>query len=660
MKDPLAQRPPARAQLLLTAGLLSLSVLPHWWNLPPAIGAAFFALVATRLLFWPKPDQVPGLWLRLPLVAAGILLVIDQAGLSEGRFFGVALLVIMAGLKLMELKSRRDLFMAVFLGYFLLITLFLFAQSPALTAYVFLLTLAYTALLITANRSESRLPLAGALGLALRLALGGLPVMLLLFVLFPRLDRPLWSLDLGGGRGITGFSDHIDMGSIADLSLSEEVAFRVRFKGPPPPPEARYWRGLVLWHTDGRHWRRMEAPAHPPRRRPPPDARWQSITMEPSNQPWLFPLDQVVAADGNLLLDADGVLQRTVPVTQRFTYRAWSAPRRGPRELDARQRTLGLQLPDHLSPRLRELVGHWQEESRDPRRLVRRALAYFHQQPFVYTLQPPRLDGPDPVSAFLFDTRAGFCEHYATAFVVLMRLAGLPARVVVGYQGGEINPVGGHLVVRQSDAHAWAEVWLPDVGWQRFDPTAAVAPERIQSPLAPRLAETGAPARFRTQLPTGLLGDLARRLGWYRDNLQLAWHYWIIGYDRDRQSYLLQRLGLGGLDRYQAALLMVLGALALGGLLYLLLGARLPTGGDPVPRAWQRLRRRLARAGLELPANQGPEGLYRAARRRFPHQAGELRRLTDLYVALRYGPHPSRAQRKAFLRAVRRLRLPRA
>jgi transglutaminase-like putative cysteine protease len=546
--------------------------------------------------------------------------------------------------------------MAIFLGYFLLTTLFLFSQSALLTLYVLALTLAYTTLLVLANRIDSGGSPGKALRTTLVMAVGGVPVMILLFALFPRPDGPLWSLNLGGKRGITGMSDHISMGSISSLSQSEETAFRVRFHGPPPPPQERYWRGLVLWHTDGRHWTRAKGSEPARTRKPVAPTTAYEVTMEPSNQPWLFPLDRVVRAQEELLLSTDRELAARRPVTQRFTYRAHSMrpPLRTP--LTRRERALGLQLPAQIAPRVRKLARWWRSSSTTDEQVVAKALTYFHTQPFVYTLQPPLLHD-DPVEQFLFVTHKGFCEHYATSFVLLMRLAGIPARVIIGYQGGEENPVGGHLVVRQSDAHAWAEVWLEERGWVRMDPTAAVAPERVELGITPVPAETGAPAVFRIPVPDNRLTQLVRSLGWYRDNLQLMWHYWVVGYDRSRQESLLQKLGMGELRSYQLGIIAMGGAIAIASLLFLLFGMRRSHPGDPVLIAWNRFRRKLLRAGLTQPPTMGPLDFGRTAMRRFPGQAGPIQHIVSLYIELRYGPGPTPKKLSRLRRAVSRLHL---
>ncbi len=656
MKDVLATRPVGQQMLLITALLLSLSVLPHWWNLPPLVTGAFFLLLLLRLLLWREPSRIPGPWIRLPLVVLGVVVVIQQAGLTEGRQFGVALLVIMSGLKLLELKSHRDLFMAVFLGLFLLTTLFLFSQNALLTFYVLLLILAYTTVLVLASRTGPELPLKQAVRTALILTLGGIPVMVLLFALFPRLDGPLWSLSLGRGQGITGMSDNISMGSISSLSQSEETAFRVRFDGTPPPPQKRYWRGMVLWHTDGRRWTRVKSTASKPATEGLAGTAAYEVTMEPSDQPWLFPLDRVREAQGDLLLSEDGELATRRRIHRRFTYRAESAPPPLTRPLTGREQRLGLQLPARVSPRVQQLAHRWRQTAASDAQVVEQALRHFNIQPFVYTLQPPLL-GDDPVDGFLFDTRKGFCEHYATSFVLLMRLAGIPARVVIGYQGGEINPVGGHLVVRQSDAHAWAEVWLRGKGWSRVDPTAAVAPERVERGITPQPAETGAPAVFRVSIPASGLARFLRDLQWYRDDLQLMWHYWVVGYDQSRQQNLLQKLGIGRLYSYQLGIIAVAGAIAIASLLFFLFGMRRARPGDPVLATWNRFRRKLKRAGLEVSLTQGPLDLGNAAMRRFPASAGRISEIVQSYIRLRYGTGGERDDLRLLRRKIRRFRL---
>jgi len=357
-----------------------------------------------------------------------------------------------------------------------------------------------------------------------------------------------------------------------------------------------------------------------------------------------------------LQLTPEGELSAQQPIKRRFTWRASSRLPPLGESLSHRDQELGLQLPDGISDRTRQLVRQWQGQSQSPHEVVQRALRHFNRQPFIYTLQPPLLKG-DPVDQFLFETRKGFCEHYATSFVILMRLAGIPARVVVGYQGGELNPVGGHLVIRQSDAHAWAEVWLDGQGWTRVDPTAAVAPERIEYGIDPGDAFEGEPARFRVSLPDGHLTRIIRTLGWYRDNLQLMWHSWVVGYNHSRQQILLRKLGLEAWHHYHLAVASVLAPLMLATGIFWLSALRRRQRQDPARRAWTDFLIKLRRAGLSIPVHLGPLATGHLACQRFPSRAASIQTIVNLYVAQRYGASASDQELRRLRREVRRLRL---
>ena len=653
MRDMLVLRPLSPALFRAGSLLTALAALPHAWNLPLAVSGGFALFVLLRLLLWPRPESAAPSWLMALLLGVSVMLVIYQADLSEGRQFGVTLLVLMAGMKLLEMRTRRDLYILVFLGYFVLVTLFLFYQTPALTAYVLMVATGFTALLMANNLTGDRLPLKMLGGKALGMMIGSIPVMLLLFILFPRLDGPLWSLSLGSGSGITGMSDNISMGSISNLSQSEEVAFRVRFPGDMPPPAQRYWRGMVLWHTDGRHWTRGESHAPGTAFQAESPAVSYEVTMEATGQHWLFPLDHVLRPGKGMVMNADGELSTPQPIKRRFTWQGVSAPLVRGKHLSHREWQLGLQLPDNLSPRTRRLAASLRGKGRKDEDVVRAALRYFNQQPFVYTLQPPILKG-DPVDQFLFETRKGFCEHYATSFVILMRLADIPARVVVGYQGGQLNPMGGHLVVRQSDAHAWAEVWLEDKGWTRIDPTSAVVPERIEHSIVTADYGDGAPVTFDLGQASGVMAGFLRNMRWLRDNLQLKWHYWVVGFNSQRQQNLLDSLGMPKLSGYRLGLAASLGALGVAGLIFLLGMWRRRPSADPLRRSYRQFMRKLEKAGLEIPPSIGPEDLGRLASRAFPARAAEVQAIIRQYIGLRYGPNPRREIIAAFRSRVRR------
>ncbi|WP_457666868.1 transglutaminase TgpA family protein [Thiolapillus sp.] len=655
MIDMLLQKPLSRPLLWLSGLLLLLAAIPHFGHINLLISGSFTGLIILRFLFWPTPDKPAPGWLLLILLPAALALVFYLANWTEGRQFGVALLVLMAGMKLLEMKTRRDLYIAVFMGYFILVTLFLFYQDPLITLYVFLVSTGLTGLLIATNLAEDALPWQLILKRSATMMLGSIPVMILLFVLFPRLDGPLWSLNLGGNSGLTGMSDNIHMGSISNLSQSREIAFRVRFRNDPPPAAQRYWRGMVLWYSDGRNWERDKTEKRIARFVPQSQPYDYEITMEASGQPWLFPLDHVLAAPQRLILNTYGELYSSRDIDTRHTYRLDSSLQIRYPARNNRQLRMGLQLPRDISPRTRQLAQKLRGQGRSDEQVIRAALQFFHEQPFVYTLQPPLLYN-DPVDEFLFDTRKGFCEHYATSFVTLMRLAGIPARVIIGYQGGELNPIGGHLVVRQSDAHAWAEVWLEKRGWVRVDPTAAVAPDRIEHSIAPTPYSVGAPARFNLRNPPAFLSRLVRNLKWMGDNLQLNWHYWVVGFNSDRQQSLLQKMGLSRLRGYQLGIAAAMGAILTGSLVFLLGMRHRRHRQDPVRQAYTLFQRKLEKTGLNIDPATGPQDLLNIASAHCPEKSADIQVIMQQYMALRYGRHPRKDLISAFRKRVRKFR----
>lgn len=657
MSDALSNKPVGQSLLFTLLLITSLSVVPHFWHLNIWVSTLFFLAIGMRLLFWRIPQKTAPRWLLIPLVILGLIVVVTQSGYTEGRQFGVALLVVMLGLKILELRSRRDLYVTVLLGYFVLVTQFLYTTDMAITAYVLVLAIGYTSILYRSNRVENSLSIREPLVSSAILVLGAIPVMVVLFFLFPRLDGPLWSLNLGKGGGITGMSDTISMGSVSQLSLSFETAFRVKFDGEPPPPKDRYWRGIVLWQVGEKDWQRgwdnddqiVDGPAIADE-----STYDYEIFMEPSRQRWLFPLDRLAEQPDDLLFNSSAELRTRKNIEARYTFRARSTVHYLDRQLSRFDRLRGLQLPPNTTERMSKLVSTWRKDSANDRMIVQAALRHFYQQPFVYTLQPPALT-ENPVDQFLFETRKGFCEHYATSFVVLMRLAGIPARVIGGYQGGELNPHGGHLIVRQSDAHAWAEVWLEDEGWVRVDPTAAVAPERIEQSIDITQLEEGAAVMFNLG-EMGVFSGIWKDMGWLADNLELQWHQWIVGYNRSRQTTVLEKMGLGFLDDFQLSLAAMVSGLLIAGLIFLLLVRSGRTPVDPLQAAYISFKRKLNRAGLQIPPWMGPIDLAEKSIAKFPDKASEIRAIVNQYVALRYGPGDSPAVRKSMKKRIRSFR----
>jgi transglutaminase-like putative cysteine protease len=638
-----------------------LVLAPHAAYQPMWLSLGVLALLAWRALLTLRAWPAPGRLLRAALTLLMTLLVYRYYGTLFGRDAGTALMSGMLALKLLELRSQRDYLLAAFLLYFLILANFLYSQSLWLAAYLLGAVLLCTAILVRLAQpgAEARY----ALGLATRLLLQALPLMLLMYLLFPRIQGSLWGMPVDAHGGVTGMSDELRPGSINQLSQSEAVAFRAAFDGAPPANADLYWRSLVLWQTDGRTWSRGD--------RRLPAARGFTgqgapvkyvITFEANNKPWLVALDLPATQPPNLRLLPGFVLAANAPVQERLRYALTSWPRYRTGELSAAERAAALQLPADTGERTRALAMRWRAQSVDDAGVVRAALDYFHHENFIYTLQPPLL-GRQPVEEFLFETRRGYCEHYATALVTLMRAAGIPARALAGYQGGEFNPAGHYYIVRQSDAHAWAEVWLAGRGWVRVDPTAAVAPERIEygADAVRRLASQGAafgqlPAEtMRRALTLGWLEGLARQGNHLWDAVDMLWNTWVLDYSVERQQQLLRRLGFNTPSPLiLVELLAGLSALLLLG--YAVYGWRVPTR-DPVQRAYENFCHKLARSGLKRAPSEGAQDFARRCAQQRPDLGASIASITRQYIHLRYGAPDTPQDRLRFARAVAAFRV---
>jgi len=424
-------------------------------------------------------------------------------------------------------------------------------------------------------------------------------------------------------------------GDISRLGLSGATAFRVKFDGQPPENKDLYWRGPILWRTDGRTWteggtelvRHLNLAAHAGE---PMD---YVVTLEPHRRTWLFALDMPVAVPPGNLGTTDFQLRSLSPVRERIQYRVRSYARYRTPDMSREDFQRALELPVGAHPRARELALEWRNAGLRPESVVAAALAYFRNEPFFYTLRPPPLDG-DSVDQFLFASRQGFCEHFAASFTVLMRAAGIPARVVTGYQGGERNPLGDYLMVRQRDAHAWAEVWISGRGWVRVDPTAAVAPERIE-----RGIEAAIPAAAGTAIlgiePSDAVLDVMRTMRNAWDSLNNTWNLWVLGYGPQRQVQLLSRIGLDASDWRKLVLWLggaVLGLMVATGLVLM----RRPGKRDPALHAYTRFCNRLAGQGMPRRASEGPRDYARRINTRRPDLSSRVDHITELYVDMRY------------------------
>ena len=633
-------------------------------ELPAWVVLVFVLAVAWRYLIETRRRYVPGRTLRLVSMVLVTVAVYRQYGTLLGRDPGIALLVVLLGLKLLELRSLRDHLIIVFLSYLVILGGFLYTQNPWIGAWALVAVIVSTLTLMRLQQPEG-MPFPLRLRLATGLLAQALPLMLVMYFLFPRFHGALWELPAAThSRTQIGMSEVMQPGSIRQLVESGRIAFRATFTAKPPPARELYWRGLVLWSTDGQAWRRDREPAEAAASFTPlGDPLDYTVTLEASGKPWLFALDLPGSAPPGAHFRPGFTLEHSKPIHERYTYALTSYPlyRTGALTPDEREATL--ELPEKISARVRALAESWRAPGRDPRETAQAALDYFRRENFVYTLSPPLL-GEDPVDEFLFRTRRGFCEHYAAAFVTLMRAAGIPSRVVAGYLGGEYNAAGNYFIVRQADAHAWAEFWHPREGWLRADPTSVVAPERIEfGAAAVRSLESQGVALGRLSaaavqqaLETGWLDRGWRRTRLYWDTLNLAWYQWVEDYTRERQRALLQRLGFERASWTQLTLTLSLGVAAL-----LLAYAVLPRlrrrhRADPALTLYLRLCRKLARAGLARAPYEGPLSFLRRSAERRPELRADLEAVTGLYVALRYGRAPGAEMLREFRARVGRFR----
>jgi transglutaminase-like putative cysteine protease len=628
MADPKAPDPLPREPLatLIAASLLAVAPNAQW--LPFWVSSAAGVLLAWRAVIVFRNGPLPPRWLLVLLTlgtAFGVFLLYRTI---MGRDPGVTLLVLLLFLKLMETRAPRDVFVVAFLVYFVALANFFYSQSiPIAGLMLATVTVATTALV---GFAAPRRPLVDDLKTAGRMLAQAGPVMLLLFFLFPRVQGPLWGLPQDAYTGVTGLSDTMSPGTISALSLSDAIAFRVKFESATPPRGQLYWRGPVMTDFDGTTWRvglpqlrremRLDASGAPID---------YEVTLEPHNRSWMFALEMPTRLPPASRLTADYVAISLVPIRSRIRYEMRSTPQFQARGgADSADLAAALKLPGGVDPRARALAREWRDATPDNAATVRRAIEFFRGNRFEYTLQPPAL-GRDSVDEFLFDTRQGFCEHFASSFVFLMRAAGVPARVVTGYQGGDTNPVDGYMIVRQADAHAWAEVWLEASGWTRVDPTAAAIPVRVELGIT-AAAPAGAPLLMRKGL--GWLRSL--RNNW--DALTNQWNQWVLGYNPERQLEMLSRLGMKQPSWETMALMLFwsVGGVLLLVALWLLRGIRRE---DAAQRAWLRFCDKLARAGLARGNTEGPLDYAGRASRRFPQDEAAVRAITGLYIEQRYG-----------------------
>jgi transglutaminase-like putative cysteine protease len=621
-------------RLSWTIAALVAALVPHMAHLRIWVTGLVLAICAWRLLAERRGWRLPGATLRAVIALGATAGVIASYSTITGLDGGTALLALMAALKLLETRVPRDHVVLIFIGWFLCLSAFLYAQDIVTVACVVpTVWLLAAALLEVARRGQGPAPAPfRATGAML---LKALPLALVLFLFFPRIAGSFWGAP-SGERALTGLTDEMSPGDISDLALDDTVAFRVRFKGPLPPPSQRYWRGPVLNEFDGYTWSRSDNQFYS---RPrvsylglPVD---YTVTLEPTGQRMLFALDMAEQWPAVMAQQTwDYQLRTRSPVNSVLQYDARSYPHyQAGAQLSPALRHLHLQLAAGRNPRTIQLARSMRAAAGSDREFTGSVLTMFRDQEFYYTLTPPGLER-DSVDDFLFNTRHGFCGHFASAFTMMMRAAGIPARVVAGYQGGDWNPIGHYLILRQSHAHAWSEVWLPESGWTRIDPTAAVAPERIERGLDAALSGD--------ELLQGGLGrdsGLLWQVGMVWDNFNARWNDWVVQFNRLQQEELLRRFGFDDPDWQDLALVLGIGLAVMLALLSGWLAWEFRPGrADPATADYRRFARRLARRGVERAAHEAPRDFALRVRHLRPDLGTEASAITEIYLRLRYMP----------------------
>ncbi|MEJ8822133.1 DUF3488 and transglutaminase-like domain-containing protein [Variovorax humicola] len=608
----------ARDTLFLLA-VIALIVLPQVGNLPIWCSGLTAVVLAWRGSLAVQARPLPNRWWIGTLLAVTLAATFATHRTLLGRDAGVTMVVVLLALKTLELRARRDAFVVFFLGFFAMLTNFFYSQSLLTALAMLLALLGLLTALVNAHMPVGRPPLMQAARTAGWMALLGAPIMLALFMLFPRL-APLWGTPGDAMAGRSGLSGSMRVGTIAELALDDSIAARVNFDGPPPAQSDMYFRGPVLGRFDGREWSVLEpwarasVPANLRVQGPP--VRYQ-VTLEASNKPWLLTLDAVQARpdvpgyEVFSMPDLQWLLNRPVNDLLRYRAESYTQYQSGPvRRTGALQAYLGL--PAGSNPRTVALAAQMRSEmsGADTRALVEATLQRLRTGGYSYTLEPG-IFGDNTADEFWFDRKQGFCEHIASSFVVLMRALGVPARIVTGYQGGAPNSVDGYWVVRQSDAHAWAEVWQEGTGWIRVDPTGAVSPGRIGS-----LNRLAAQPGFFAGAIGAMSPTLAQNIRAAWEAVNNGWNQWVLNYTQSRQLQLLKNIGFDApsLQDLATVLIWLVVIVSIAGAGWTLWER---SQHDPWLRLLGKARTRLRKAGLELPEATPPRQMAARVSERF-------------------------------------------
>ncbi|MBQ14125.1 MAG: DUF3488 and transglutaminase-like domain-containing protein [Gammaproteobacteria bacterium] len=658
-----------RAALIWLLAAVVLVVLPQSIRMPAWISFIALMCITWRILIYTGKLDYPGRFIRILAVLFTLIVSVTQiSSIGAGLDSAAVLLSLGFVFKLIEMRYRRDVYVVISLCFVMAMVAFLYSQTVVTTLYVTIIIAVILGAMIATNRSLSCVDNGGTARLAAVITLQALPLTVVLFLVFPRI-APLWAVPIQSGGGTTGVTDEMSLGDISQLGRSGDLAFRVQFEdGARPIHAALYWRGLVLDNFDGETWRRRRSSSYAlAAARLDFDLDWQgrvsksgnptyyNIILEPTQQPWLYGLQLAEPQSRGMVQSTNFEIFKDGLVSQRFTYdlRSFTRNQTDTFLLDSVRRR-NLRIPEEgneASRRFAEELRNTVESDRDYAYTV---LGHFQQEEFFYTLNPPLLE-ENRIDEFLFNTREGFCEHYASTFAYLMRAVGIPARVVVGYQGAEYNRFEDYLMVYQYNAHAWNEVWLEGEGWVRFDPTSAVSPERIE--LGVEEALRNDPAFLEESLFSDLrlgginwLNTLRLRL----DAIEYEWNRRVVNYDEEVQFELFERLLGEVTERKILLLLMIMAGVAIVAVALTVIRIQPKSKNDSVNRLYLAVCKELGKAGLARRRGEGPVMYCKRVIVAKPELENDMRQLTQLYIELNYeSEHEDSKQMQIRLKELR-------
>jgi protein-glutamine gamma-glutamyltransferase len=622
--------------LLSSIGLIA---LPHVYHLNLAVFGFFCVLLAWRFVGIWKPERLPTFPIILLMIVCGMAILYTQHRGILGRDGGTSLFLVALGLKLMEIKSERDLYLINYLAFIVAASQFLYEQSILMAAYILFVSCVLLATLVYINSYVAQT--STSLKKAAVIIAQAIPMTIVVFILFPRVEAPRWLLFNDEHQAKMGLSDSMEPGSITDLGMSDELVFRVKFTGAIPPAKQRYWRGPVLTQTDGKRWTQAK------------DLSYQqyldkltftgtpyqyTLLMEPQDKNWVFALDMPADYPKPLEQNANYQLITSDDLHKRTEYKLTSYPTYNTGYITKTEYQHARQLPGAASDNIKQLVTQLHGFDSTPDVFINQLLNHFRKEDFHYTLTPPLME-VNPIETFLFETRYGFCSHYASAFVYLMRVADIPARVVTGYQGGEFNEVGNFLEIKQADAHAWAEVWLDKQGWVRVDPTAAIAPERIEKNIDINRLVPGGLISYASSGAGQSAFNLLKQARQLWSNVDYNWQRWVINYNNANQSSFMSSFGIKDMKAMVYWMMVFVGIIT--AMLSLFLLYQRPKLTDRSLIVYNRFLKKIAKAGLAKSTGEGARDFAERIKPKLPEQATSIEEITVEFIDQRYGSKPT-------------------